>query len=228
MADPRPIIAEAQTLIQSFEKCRLKPYQGAADKADTWTVGWGHKMGPADGRMQAGITQKQADDLFAVDLAKHSSHIQEDIGPHVFLDDFKYGMFASFCYNVGPRALLIAPSVVRPAKEGNLDEGILNLYKFSNDERNKYEDGLFYRRLVEMMLGLTKKLVDKPEDCEEAKTLILDLAGYGDCLEMETFFNTHHQKEHCHVCQNPAKPISHVPARSAPKPGTGKPNNKRK
>lgn len=208
----RPLITEGKCLISGAETCQLKPYQGGADPVGTWTIGWGHVIGPAEKYLMAGITQAKADAMFAADVESHIKFIQSDIGAKVVLDDFVFGACASLAYNNGARVFAGAPSIVGPMRAGHIKEGVLNFYKFCNSGNPLvYRDGLFYRRLVEMHLAIRHVLVTKPYECKGARKLIDGLAvataspaEAGNLVEMRKFFNTHHVKRLCPTC-NPKR-----------------------
>ncbi len=192
----RPVIPEALKLIQRTEKRWLKPYQGGADKPGVITIGDGHVISPGEQWMLKGITAAQADEIFAKDVAKHAEHIEQEAG--VPLDDYEYGALASFYYNLGPHALLIAPSVTTLLKAGKKREAFWKLYQFCNSD-SQYRDGLFYRRLTEIALALTKKLVAKPDNCVQARQHMADLKLPP---VVEGFFSRKHRKDLCQVCKN--------------------------
>lgn len=196
----RTVIPQALNLIARTEKLSLKAYQGKADADDVWTIGYGHVIRASEFQFREGITAEKAGQLFAADVASHSKFIQEDVGIKVTLDDWIYGALASLCYNVGPRTLLGAPSIVNKLREGKINEGVLNMYKFSISDK-QYRDGLFYRRLTEMVLALRHKLVVKPYECNGARELIKQLAAFGSVKDMEAYFAKNHRKDLCASCQ---------------------------
>ncbi len=194
----RQIIEPALKLIRRTEKLSLTAYQGKADKPGVLTIGYGHVIRPGEEWMKAGITEKQAEEIFADDVAKHSAHIQSDLGK-VPLNDFEYGALASFCFNLGARALTTAPSVVNVMRNGEKEKGLMNLYKFSISDK-KYRDGLFYRRLTEIYLALKKELKDKPDDCLEAISLLKDLHVVTDTKAALEYFGRNHVRPFCRHC----------------------------
>lgn len=200
----REVIKPAIDLIHRTEKCSLTAYQGKADKPGVLTIGYGHVIGPGEEWMKKGITQEQADAIFAADVAEHSKHIQADVGAKVPLNDFEYGALASFCFNLGPRALTTAPSVVNFMRNGEKEKGLMNMYKFSISNK-KYRDGLFYRRLTEIYLALKKKLIAKPEDCLEAISLLKDLHTVTDTKAALEYFGRNHVRYLCRHCSRKVK-----------------------
>lgn len=198
----RELIREGKILISGVEKCSLIPYEGKADAPGVWTIGWGHVIRANEKSLMKGITQAQADAIFARDLEEHTKNIQHDVGANVPLNDHVYAAFASFAFNLGPDIFKSANSVVNFMRTAEPAKGILNMYKFSNSGKPLvYKDGLFYRRLVEMVLALDKQLVKKPDDCIEANALIVRLAKHGSVTEMRSFFHTKHIKAKCRICK---------------------------
>lgn len=195
----RPIIQEALTLIKRTETCQLHAYHGGADDEKVLTIGYGHVIKPDD-CLVSPITQEIADKLFEKDVADHAQFIQGDIGNNVVLDDFVFGSLASFCYNNGARALRAAPSVREPMQHGALAYGLLRMFLFCRSG-GQYRDGLFYRRLTEMVLALDHVLVEKPSECVAAKALMERLAKHGDVSYMTNYFATHHRKDLCPSCK---------------------------
>ena len=195
----REVIEPALKLIQRTEKRSLVAYQGKADKPGVLTIGDGHVIRPGEEWMKKGITNEQADAIFAADVAKHSEYIQTDVGAKVPLNDFEFGALASFCYNLGPRALRSAPSVVSFMRNGEKEKGLMNMYKFNISDK-KYRDGLFYRRLTEIYLALKKKLIDKPDDCLEAISILKDLQPVTDTKAALEYFGRSHVRYLCRHC----------------------------
>ena len=195
----REVIEPALKLIQRTEKRSLVAYQGKADKPGVLTIGDGHVIRPGEEWMKKGITNEQADAIFAADVAKHSEFIQTDVGAKVPLNDFEFGALASFCYNLGPRALRSAPSVVNFMRNGEKEKGLMNMYKFNISDK-KYRDGLFYRRLTEIYLALKKKLIAKPEDCLEAISILKDLHTVTDTKAALELFSRNHVRTLCRSC----------------------------
>lgn len=196
---PRVVIAQALSLIKRTETCQLHEYHGKADPRGVMTVGFGHVEKP--GEHLAVITQQQADELFAKDVASHVQFIQHDVGDQVVIDDWMYGALASFCYNLGPRILHPANSITMQLRAGRPKLAALNFYKYSNADK-RYCDGLFYRRLTESALAILHSLVPKPDDCREALALVKQLQVGGPVQPLIDFFSQHHHKESCRVCKH--------------------------
>jgi GH24 family phage-related lysozyme (muramidase) len=198
----RELIKPAKQLISGVEKCALIPYQGGADPEGVLTTGWGHVIKSNEPHLLKPITQEQADALVQRDIESHTKYIQSDIGAKIVLDDWVFGAFASLAYNNGPRTFSSAPSIVGPLRQGNVKKALLAMWKWNKSGKPlKYRDGLFYRRLQEMVFALDRTLVPKPDHCKQANALIVRLAQHGDVTEMRTFFHANHRKELCLVCQ---------------------------
>lgn len=215
----RHLIPQALTMIQGEEKTALTPYKGGADKKGVVTIGVGHVIGPGDQWMMHGLTPRQAQDIFSKDVARHCHTIQSDIGHDVPLDDWEYGALASFCFNLGARILTQAPSITSPIKAGLKHAGFLAMYKFSKGGRLEYEDGLFYRRLVEIVFAIEKKLIVQPHVCTLAIAVIDSLKPYGDTTEMSVYFASHHNRRTCNVCKYSKKTIPGYRLNPPAKPG---------
>ena len=82
-----------QTLVQSFESCRLKAYQ---DTAGIWTIGWGHTRGVKDGDT---CTQAQADEWLREELIEHEDQVSGAV--KVPLNQNQFDALVSFVYNEG-------------------------------------------------------------------------------------------------------------------------------
>lgn len=87
-----------RALIESFEGCRLEPYQ---DSVGVWTQGFGH----TGSDVYAGcdpITQQQADQLLAADLQKFEGYVTE-LCP--VCSQQQFDALVSFTYNLGQGSL---------------------------------------------------------------------------------------------------------------------------
>lgn len=223
----RHVIPEALTLIKGTEGLSLKPYQGKRDRPGVLTVGYGHKIVLGEEHLyDHGITVKQASDLLSRDVAIHCRFIQQDIGgPTIFLNDWEFGAFASFCYNLGPRILLVSPHITEAVKQAGVKAGIAEFYRYCKDGNGAYSDGLFYRRLQETMLGIGSVLVKRPGSCVEAYDLIEKLQKVTNAHDILNYFANHHVGALCNVCKY--RKINNgyrLPAPSDSKP-TGKQSN---
>lgn len=199
----RVVIDLALTLMKRTEKCSLKPYKGKADAPNVWTIGDGHVIGANEQWMHAGITQEQADRLFASDVAEHAKYIEADLG-YAKVDDFVFGALASLLYNLGPRGLRGLPSVVNPIRYGKVAAGVTNFYKVNKSGAPlQYRDGLFYRRLAEIYLALAHELVAKPDNCKQAYELIAKLKAVCPAKEhgeLVACFKANHRRDLCATC----------------------------
>ena len=201
----RIVIPQAVQLIRRTEVLKIdpdgicRPYQGKADKKGVLTIGIGHVIGCGGEWMHKGITREQAEDLFAKDIARHSEFIQADVNAP--MDDWEYGAFASFAFNLGPRIFATA-SLAKQFREGMKELAICRMHEFSNSD-GQYRDGLFYRRLTEITLALMHKLVKKPDNCTEARKLMNDLldAGHRPIRAAMDFFERKHRKDLCPACK---------------------------
>jgi len=88
----------ATALIQSFEGCKLEPYQ---DVGGVWTCGWGSTG--VDVVSGEPWTQDYADQRFQTDLERFGQAVDEII--HVTLNDNRKAALVSFAYNLGDNAL---------------------------------------------------------------------------------------------------------------------------
>jgi len=97
-------------LIKKFEGLMLKPYHGAADRPDIFTIGYGSIKYPPDylrGKPVAltdpAITEAQAASFLKYEVTQKSSAIdpmlRDDLTPNQF------GALISFAYNLGENAL---------------------------------------------------------------------------------------------------------------------------
>jgi lysozyme len=85
-------------LIKTFEGCSLKAYR---DPVGIWTIGYGHTG--TDVREGQAITQQQADDLLARDLARFESGVNGLVSHSISPNQF--AALVSFAFNLGMGAL---------------------------------------------------------------------------------------------------------------------------
>ena len=83
----------ASGLTKLSEGLFLESYQ---DDAGIWTVGYGHTAGVKPGMV---ITEQQADDFLAQDLANAQAIVEKYVT--VPLNDNQYGALVDFVFNVG-------------------------------------------------------------------------------------------------------------------------------
>jgi lysozyme len=82
--------------IEGYEGCRLTAYQ---DSVGVWTIGVGHTIGVVPGMT---ITQEEADDLLAEDLANAEAAVNSLV--KVPLSQPQFDALASLVFNIGPGA----------------------------------------------------------------------------------------------------------------------------
>lgn len=86
-----------QYLTKRAEGCELTAYR---DETGTWTIGWGHTFGVAEGLT---ITQEQADALLAQEVQEYAAKVEDLLlrpaSPHQF------DALVDFAYNEGVAAL---------------------------------------------------------------------------------------------------------------------------
>lgn len=87
-----------RSLIESWEGCRLEPYQ---DVVGVWTIGYGC-TGPDVYEGMDPISQEQADQLLAADLVKFEGYVTE-LCPECSQQQFD--ALVSFTYNLGQGSL---------------------------------------------------------------------------------------------------------------------------
>lgn len=205
----RPVIPQAIELIKQTEGLVVgpdglcHPYEGRADAKGVLTIGYGHVIQPHERHLLAGITQQQAENLLANDVAKHAQYIQADVGDNVEIDDWLYGALASFCFNLGARILKSQRcSISALLRKNKRTDAIFRMSLYCRSD-NIYRDGLFYRRLTEMWLALAHELISKPISCKEAKKLIAQMVQYGppQADTLFRFFSNNHRQDLCVICK---------------------------
>ena len=90
--------APMRALIESWEGCRLEPYQ---DAVGVWTIGYGC-TGPDVYEGMDPISQETADQLLAADLVKFEGYV-ENLCP--VCSQQQFDALVSFCYNLGQGSL---------------------------------------------------------------------------------------------------------------------------
>src|SRR5436309_8598666 len=98
------------TLIKSFEGLSLKPYHGAADRADVFTIGYGCIKYPLDymgGKLVSMadpvITEEQALSFLRHEVLQKANNIDSLLRDD--LTENQFGALISFAYNLGEGAL---------------------------------------------------------------------------------------------------------------------------
>lgn len=90
--------APMRALIESWEGCRLEPYQ---DVVGVWTIGYGC-TGPDVYEGMDPISQETADQLLAADLVKFEGYVT-NLCP--VCSQQQFDALVSFCYNLGQGSL---------------------------------------------------------------------------------------------------------------------------
>jgi lysozyme len=91
--------APMRQLIESFEGCRLEPYQ---DSVGVWTIGFGHTGDDCYAGCDP-ISQQQADQLLAADLKRFEDAVNGMVADATTQQQFD--AMVSFSYNLGEGAL---------------------------------------------------------------------------------------------------------------------------
>ena len=134
-------------LIKEFESLSLTAY---LCPASVWTIGWGTTKGVTQGMR---ITQQQADDLFAEDLAEFEGYINKYVKRK--LNQNQFDALVSFVYNVGVGNLLKS-TLLKLVKANPNDEGIAAQFGQWIYAGGKKSNGLRRRRQREAELYFTK------------------------------------------------------------------------
>ena len=146
-------------LIKSFEGLSLKPYHGAADRPDVFTIGYGscqyppyYLRGKPVALTDPSITQEQAIEFLKYEITKKSLLIdpllRDDLTPNQF------GALLSFAYNLGETSLKTSTLRLKVNKDP-LDKSIKDEFlKWVYSNGVKVE-GLKRRRLAEATLYFT-------------------------------------------------------------------------
>lgn len=92
--------AKCETLIKSFEQCRLHSYMPTSH--DKPTIGWGTTG--ADIHLGMTWTQEQADARFHTDLARFAAAVDGMVS-HTVTNQNQFDAMVSFAYNEGAEAL---------------------------------------------------------------------------------------------------------------------------
>lgn len=165
----RVIDDRAVSLIKSFEKLRLKSYQGAADALDIYTIGWGHVLTgheipdlfkPGQMMQDVSITADQADQLFMNDIGVFIKGLQMRLSTDACskLTDDQFGALVSFAYNIGLGGFG-SSQVMAQVNRGSIDEAS-NFFKSfvrsgavdPDTGRKPIVNGLVRRRAAERAL----------------------------------------------------------------------------
>jgi len=143
-------------LIKSFEGLSLKPYHGAADRPDVFTIGYGsikyppyYLRGKPVALTDPSITQEQAVDFLKYEITQKSISIdpllRDDLTPNQF------AALLSFAYNLGEGALKMSTlraKVNKDPKDSTIRDEFLK-WVYSNGQKVQ---GLLNRRIKEAEL----------------------------------------------------------------------------
>jgi len=134
-----------QSLIKSFESCRLKAYR---DSIGVWTIGWGSTWYEDGTRVQQGdqITQERADALFRLVLAEFEIGVERLL--KVKLTQHQFDALVSFAYNVG-LGNLQRSTLLRKVNANPKDPAIAAEFAKWNRAGGKVLNGLTRRRKAE-------------------------------------------------------------------------------
>ena len=87
------------SLVKSFEQCRLTAYK-AVSSEKYYTIGWGHYGADVTANMK--ITQKEADQLFEIDVVKHEKYLNTFLlNNNIKVSQYQYDALFSFTFNLG-------------------------------------------------------------------------------------------------------------------------------
>ncbi len=146
---------EGVALLKAVETLRLKPYDDQTTKEiTTWvagaTIGYGHLI-PAKqwDTYKAGITETQADALFASDLAPFETAVRDSIT--VGLQQYEFDALVIFAFNIGASGFK-GSSVVKLINNPKATTGYASLeaaWKSWNKSQGKVMKGLDNRRAAE-------------------------------------------------------------------------------
>ena len=160
MSTRRPY-ADARALIMHFEGCRIAPY---LDPVGIWTVGYGHVLHDAHGRVLRGPTmqpivdaiyplahrtREHAERLLVRDIRTVATGVRTACGP-VPLRPHQRGALISFAFNVG-LAALHRSTLLRRVHAGAYDAVPDELRRW-NRAGGKILPGLVRRREAEARL----------------------------------------------------------------------------
>jgi lysozyme len=163
----RPVPQVAIDFVKAHEGCRLTAY---LDSGGVVTVGYGH-TGP-DVHMGMTITQDQADQYLAADLATAAQRLENAVGEACVteLTVNQYAAMISFTYNVG-----IDPKwrICQLLKAQSFDQIPAELMRFVNAGGKKLQ-GLVNRRADEVKLWSTNEPGSVPDDPSSSVTRAVD------------------------------------------------------
>ena len=141
------------SLIKSFEGLVLKPYHGAADRPDVFTIGYGtikyppyYMRGKQVALTDPAITEVQAEDFLRYEVTQKSTAI--DLLLRDDLNANRFGALISFAYNLGEGALKMSTLRVKVNKNPK-DKTIRNEFMKWVHANGKVVAGLKRRRAAE-------------------------------------------------------------------------------
>ncbi|WP_336487287.1 lysozyme [Methylobacterium nigriterrae] len=107
--------AIGRAVLVAREGRRLAAYR---DSAGIWTIGIGHTSAAGPPQVTPGltITPKEADAIFARDVARYARVVTEAVPPG--LPDHAFDALVSLCFNIGPAAFLRS-TVLRRLRAGD-------------------------------------------------------------------------------------------------------------
>ncbi len=129
-----------QDFIKGYEKLRLSPYDANPGHGDM-TIGYGHKI--KKGETFGTITQAEAENLFASDVATMASHVSGDLKVGVTQNQFD--ALVSLRFNAGPYA--ITPPVADLNSTGHATMGDFTNHYIT--AQGVFMQGLANRRAAE-------------------------------------------------------------------------------
>lgn len=136
--------------IKNHEGCELKIYDTGAGEAVDLTIGWGHKIKPGEEKkFRRGITQQQADALFARDLRETVNRVN---GYNLDLTENEFIALTSLAFNYHN---MVPESIRQLILSGKKDQVPDKILEFTQAQGNTLE-GLEIRRAAEAELFRTK------------------------------------------------------------------------
>lgn len=140
----REVTERGRSFIREREGCKLVAYK---DGGGVWTIGVGHTLGVHEGQC---ITQAEADQLLADDLAEHC--IEPLLGG-VPTKDCEYDAMSSLAFNIGMKNFA-GSTVLKRHKLGNRI-GAANAFLLWHFDNGEPVEGLLRRREAERRLYLS-------------------------------------------------------------------------
>ena len=149
---------KGREMIKSFEALSLKAYHGKADRAEVWTIGWGHTRGVKPGDV---ITREKAEELFNADLEPVERTLNADLvtgRPRPLVTQDQFDALCSFVFNVGSGRYLDS-TLRRKIRQGDII-GAAGEFKRWIYADHKIAPGLIPRRDAERRLFLQSGAAD--------------------------------------------------------------------